>query len=111
MKAIYGSLIFMLFIMILVGCTDSTKRNTPPDNIKGAQTRIEIPIEGMSCSSCAATIKHTLSDLNGVTNVIVSLKNKKASLQYNPLKISLDSIGQSIDKVGYKAGKPKKIKE
>lgn len=111
MKVIYGSLIFMLSVMILFGCTDSTKKSTAPDNVKSEQISIEIPIEGMSCLSCTASVKHTLSDLNGVTNVKVSLKNKKSTLQYNPKKISLDSIIQAIAKIGYKAGKPKKCSE
>lgn len=111
MKSIYGSLIFVLTVMTLVGCNESNKKSTVSDNEKIEKISVEIPIEGMSCMSCVANVKNTLSDLTGVTNVKVSLKNKETTLQYDPKEISLDSIRQAIDKIGYEAGKPQEYKE
>jgi len=77
------------------------------ENEKMEAVSVEIPIEGMSCMSCVATVKKALSDLEGVSGVKVSLENKKTTLRYNPKKISPDTIQQAINKIGYKAGKPK----
>lgn len=97
--------------MLLIGCNENTKKSTVSDIKEIEKLSVEIPIEGMSCMSCVANIKNTLSDLNGVSNVKVSLENKKSTFQYNPKEISLDSIQQIINKIGYKAGKPKEYKE
>ncbi|HET8803965.1 MAG TPA: heavy metal-associated domain-containing protein [Aequorivita sp.] len=114
MKSIYGSLIFILSVMTLVGCNENNNKSTVSDNEKVEEIEkisVKIPIEGMSCMSCVANVKNTLSDLNGVTEVRMSLKNKETTLQYNPQEISLDSIRQAIDKIGYEAGKPQEYKE
>ncbi len=59
--------------------------------------------------ACVAKVKKTLSDLNGVDDVMVSLVNKSATFQYSPQNISLDKIKQSIDEIGYKVGTVKEL--
>ncbi len=110
MKIIYISSIVLLFVMVLIGCSENSK-DKHSDNEKIEGIPVEIPIEGMSCMSCVANVKKSLSDLEGVSGVKVSLENKKTNLQYNPQKISLDTIQQAINKIGYKAGKPQEVKE
>ena len=42
-----------------------------------------LPVTGMTCASCAATIEKGLSDLTGVSRVNVNLANEKASIEYD----------------------------
>lgn len=111
MKAFYSTSIIALLITVLIGCSENSKKNQLSENEKFVGVSVEIPIEGMSCMSCVANVKKTLSDLEGVSEVKVSLENKKTTLHYNPQKISLDTIQQTINKIGYKAGKPQELKE
>lgn len=111
MKVFYRTSTIILLITVLIGCSENNKKNQLLENEKMETVSVEIPIEGMSCMSCVATVKKTLSDLDGVVNVTVSLQNKKSTLQYNPQKISLDTIQQAINKIGYKSGKPQEFKE
>jgi copper ion binding protein len=110
MKTVFNSSLLLMF-MLLLGCAENSNKNkqtevNPDDNVS-----IEISIEGMSCISCVANVKKTLSDLKGINEVKVSLENKSATLQYNPQKVSLDKITQSINEIGYKAGTVKKLSQ
>jgi copper chaperone len=58
-------------------------------------------VEGMSCSHCENAVKKSVGALNGVDNVSVDLKNKKVTVEYNPDKVSVDTIRDTIEDQGY----------
>lgn len=60
----------------------------------------KILIEGMSCGHCVKHVKEALTELDGVTNVDVSLETKTAILT-SSTDISDDAIKAAIDEVGY----------
>ena len=108
MKTVFNSSLLLLF-MLLMGCAENSNKSKQTDVNQADNVSVEISIEGMSCMSCVANVRKTLSDLDGINEVKVSLENKSATLQYNPNNISLDIIKQTIDKIGYKAGTVKKL--
>lgn len=65
-----------------------------------------IPVEGMICISCAATIKRAVKNIPGVFHVEVSLEDRTARVSYVPAKVSAESIVAAINKLGYRAGAP-----
>lgn len=81
---------------------------TAAENKQGLKTAV-IPVEGMVCVACAATVKKALKSLTGVSNVEVSLEKRTALVTFEAGKVSLDRIVAAIDNVGYKAGTPKEI--
>ncbi len=68
---------------------------------------VVIPVEGMICISCAATIKSAIKRMEGVFNVEVNLESRLARVTYVPAKLSPDRIVAVINKLGYKAGTPR----
>lgn len=64
--------------------------------------QITMPIEGMTCASCAQRIEKTVSKLNGVSSVNVNLATEKATIHYDPSVIRLSQIKSEIIKLGYK---------
>ena len=110
MKTIFNSSLLLLY-MVLLGCAENINENKQTDINQADNVSVEISIEGMSCMSCVANVKKTLSDLNGIKEVKVSLENKNATLQYNPNIIPIDKIKQSINKIGYNAGTVTKLLE
>lgn len=106
MKTFYHPLILILLLIFFSACSENNKKNELSDNGRVQKTTVEIPIEGMSCMACVAKIKNTLLGIEGVNDVKVSLKNKNSIFSFNPQKISLDKIVQSINEIGYRAGKP-----
>ena len=50
-----------------------------------ASERLELPIEGMTCASCAARIERKLNKLDGVT-ASVNYATEKAAVEYDPAR-------------------------
>jgi copper chaperone CopZ len=68
---------------------------------------VVIPVDGMACVACVATVKSAIKSLAGVSHVEVSLEKHGAQVTYEPNKLSPDTIVAAINKVGYKAGSPR----
>jgi P-type Cu+ transporter len=67
--------------------------------------RLELPIEGMTCASCAARIERKLNKLEGVT-ASVNYATEKAAVEYDPAQISPESLVEAVQQVGYSAHVP-----
>ena len=72
---------------------DKKEEHTPsraeagPPAKKGEESRgdrIDLPVVGMSCASCASTIQRGLGDLKGVDKASVNFANSKATVLYDP---------------------------
>ncbi len=63
--------------------------------------KVTLQISGMTCSSCAATIENGLSKLPGVSAVNVNLASEKASLEYDPAKVDIKKLTDTISDLGY----------
>lgn len=66
---------------------------------------VSIPVEGMSCVSCAARVKRTLKGIEGVQQVEVSLERREAVVRFSLEKVSPQRLESAINGLGYKAGK------
>lgn len=66
---------------------------------------VNIPVEGMSCVSCAARVKRTLKGIGGVQFVEVSLERREATVRFSPDKVTPERLEAAINALGYKAGK------
>ena len=71
---------------------------------------VTIPVEGMACMSCAATVKRTVKAIDGVSEVHVNLVGRSVRLAYVPGVASPERIAATISSLGYKAGLPVEVK-
>jgi len=72
---------------------------------KEAKTeRIDLPIVGMSCASCAAAIQKNLFGLKGVEKANVNFATSKATIFYQPQLVKPQDFISSIRKSGYEVG-------
>ncbi|XP_068181022.1 copper-transporting ATPase 1 [Antennarius striatus] len=60
-------------------------------------TPIMLRVKGMHCNSCVVNIQDNISKLPGVSSVEVSLKMERASICYDPLKITVAQLQQAIE--------------
>jgi copper chaperone CopZ len=61
-------------------------------------------VEGMTCGGCAASVKIVLKKLDGVSMAMVSFAEKKATVTYDPAKVTPQQMADAIAaKLGYKA--------
>ena len=65
--------------------------------------KIILKISGMHCASCAVSIENALKKEAGVKSASVNLASEKASLEFDPQKISLAKIQKIIQELGYQA--------
>jgi Cu+-exporting ATPase len=70
-----------------------------PSSSKARKTHI--PVTGMTCATCAATIQKGLSKLHGVERAEVNLASEKVSIEYDPARVPLSKIKNTISQMGY----------
>ncbi|MDR3170190.1 MAG: heavy metal translocating P-type ATPase, partial [Treponema sp.] len=70
---------------------------------KSAGSTVTIPIGGMTCAACSARVEKAIRKLEGIETVTVNLATEKATILYDPHKIRISGIKETIEKAGYKA--------
>ncbi len=66
------------------------------------QKQIILPITGMTCANCAATIQRTLEKkVAGVVGATVNFASEKARVEYDPSQVSRRDLVEAIEKIGY----------
>ena len=63
--------------------------------------KIDIPVTGMSCASCAATVQKGLAGKNGIDEANVNFATARATVLFDPEKLGLQDIVSNIRKSGY----------
>jgi len=62
---------------------------------------IDLPITGMTCANCVATVERTLNRLDGVVEATVNFASEKASVRYIPGTIDRGEMAAAVRKAGY----------
>ncbi|XP_030594529.1 copper-transporting ATPase 1 [Archocentrus centrarchus] len=60
-------------------------------------TLVNLRVKGMHCRSCVVNIQDNISMMPGVSSVEVSLENEKASICYDPEKVTETELQQAIE--------------
>ncbi|MER3427320.1 MAG: hypothetical protein C4334_04330 [Pyrinomonas sp.] len=60
-------------------------------------------VEGMHCVSCAADIRETLEETQGVRRAEVDFQSKTATVEYDEKKVPASALIEKIEELGYKA--------
>jgi Cu+-exporting ATPase len=69
-----------------------------------ANTRIILPIEGMSCASCATTVQEALQGASGVTAAAVNYATAKAAVEYDAARTTVAQLIRAVRASGYNCG-------
>ncbi len=62
---------------------------------------IELPVEGMTCASCASRIARALNKIDGVDEAEVNLASSKASIRFDPAQTDVAAFTERIERLGY----------
>lgn len=65
------------------------------------QQQITLPITGMHCENCAATITRNLTKIDGIFTADVSIATEQAAVTYNPSALNEDTIVDKIRSLGF----------
>ena len=69
-----------------------------------SKARILLPIEGMSCAACAATVQEALGGADGVTSAAVNYATGKAAVDYDDARTHVAGLIQTVRAAGYDCG-------
>ena len=64
--------------------------------------RLELPIEGMTCASCATRIEKRLNKLEGV-EATVNYATENAAVHFDPLRVAPEDLVAAVEAAGYQA--------
>src|SRR2546426_1469669 len=68
------------------------------------KSRIILPIEGMSCASCAATVQEALTSATGVASATVNYATAKAAVDYDDAETGVAELMKTVRMAGYECG-------
>ena len=63
--------------------------------------KAELKISGMTCATCATTIKKSLLSQDGVADAQVNPGNETATVEYDPAKLKLGDLEKAVTNAGY----------
>lgn len=78
----------------------SAKQTTINQSNGGTTMKKELMIEGMMCQNCVKHVTHALEGIPGVTDVQVSLENKKATVNV-PESVTDEALKAAVTEAGY----------
>jgi copper chaperone len=58
-------------------------------------------VKGMTCTGCVNAVTKALKALDGVVEAIVDLEGQKATVTFDPAKVSVNRLREAIEEAGY----------
>ena len=68
--------------------------------------QIALPVEGMTCAACQASVQRALSKMPGVERAAVNLMTHEATVVYDPRLVSPESLVAAVNATGYSSRLP-----
>jgi len=65
------------------------------------QKQIVIPITGMTCANCVATVERNLKKVQGVETANVNLSSERATVVFDPAAAGLSDLIAHVERAGY----------
>jgi Cu+-exporting ATPase len=63
--------------------------------------QLTLPITGMTCANCVATVERNLKKLDGVSTAVVNLSSERATVEFDSAKLGLDDVIARVQRAGY----------
>ncbi|MDI6734383.1 MAG: heavy metal translocating P-type ATPase [Patescibacteria group bacterium] len=67
------------------------------------QSKKTFSIKGMHCTSCVMILEHSLKKVDGVLQATVNFATEKATVTYDPAKVTDEKLFSAVSNVGYQA--------
>ena len=63
--------------------------------------QLTLPITGMTCANCVATVERNLKKLDGVNTAVVNLSSERATVDFDSSKLGLPDMIARVQRAGY----------
>jgi P-type Cu+ transporter len=65
--------------------------------------QLSVGVQGMTCASCVARVERALKKVDGVQDATVNLATEKASVTFDPQKVTVPALLEAVKERGYTA--------
>lgn len=65
------------------------------------ELQVTLPITGMTCANCVATVERNIKKVDGVNQAAVNLSSERATVEYDPEKATLEDVINRVNRAGY----------
>ena len=69
----------------------------------GELRKVTLGVKGMDCAACPVTVKVVLMKQPGVTDVKVDAEHHTASVTFDPVQVSAETLAEAVTQTGYPA--------
>jgi len=66
-----------------------------------ADRELLMPVTGMTCANCAATVERTLKKTEGVKEASVNFASERATVRFDPTQIREEKLLERVEEAGY----------
>jgi len=66
-----------------------------------SRERLDLPVTGMTCAGCVASVERALAATPGVERALVNLATEKATIVLDPGVVTLPQLAESLRRAGY----------
>ena len=66
-----------------------------------ATKQLTLPITGMTCANCVATVERNLKKLDGVNSAVVNLSSERATVDFDSAKLGITDMIARVNRAGY----------
>ena len=63
--------------------------------------QVTLPVTGMTCANCVASVERNLKKLDGVGEAVVNLSSERATVNFNPAMLALPDLIARVERAGY----------
>ncbi len=63
--------------------------------------QLTLPITGMTCANCVATVERNLKKLDGVQSAVVNLSSERATVDFDASKLAMTDLIVRVQRAGY----------
>ncbi|MDX1646905.1 MAG: heavy metal translocating P-type ATPase [Longimicrobiales bacterium] len=77
------------------------KSSHDPERSHDAEQEVVLPITGMTCANCVATVERTLRKTPGVSSAGVNYASERATVRFDPGSVTLEGMAAAVERAGY----------
>ena len=63
--------------------------------------QLTLPVTGMTCANCVATVERNLKKLDGVDSAVVNLSSERATVEFDSALLGMSDFIARIERAGY----------
>ena len=65
------------------------------------ETQLTVPVLGMTCANCVASVERNAKKVEGVNDAVVNFASEKVTLTYDPALTDTQAVIDRISRAGY----------